>query len=1304
MRLKLLLLTLMLSGGILFAQEREAYRQLIFTEAMIGQPQMGYFEITNVGNQPVQLGEFEIGAMTPWDTPPWNGYALSHFMLPEHILNPGESYVIGGAYEWEAAQFAKGLNGYGERGTKEEIWKVADFLVYAQETNEPPPPVGKYDYYSFFWTDMWGGRDGWYLEQHLSETDSVVVDQVNQWGDNENGMNYEKAYDIAGVKGASGNSYLIRKAVVKQGNLDFASAAGVGEDDGEWIVVNVEGDVWRDLPWSVGNHGSYVFNENTLQSNVAGVNINFAAKTITVPWGTLRGDGIMDELLVKKPGILWNYICSPVYEDSASFAAKTGDTLLVVVCGDKGYKEKFAINVSEPTNSANIVVQKANISPEPWWRTAVNVGMLGWPRITRNASGNDTIWGERGGIPYATRVDSLLKVLEKPTNAEWEIVFANGIPSPDLKNGDKLKVIAQNKAEKLYYISVLPLRESYNSFLSSITFPDLPKEYQGALGWIGDTIPNFAPSVFNYRIEVPLDIIGIPALVGKAQDANSKVAVKRATNINGTLEDRTITFTVTAADDTTKNTYKVELVKEKDPANLQPFYADPFLSEYVFADQWRNHFAEICNPGNQPLDLSNYMIAAKWNTDAVSVIETGSGAEDSWANRYTKYVPGYKWVNEAQWAVTPGILEPDLNVNPWVMPGDVFAFGWLSADWEAHPDWIPGYKWPVPDQLDVNFYNGPLEGSGKMVNNPWNEEVPSSEDAPVGKWSSSDWYMYKILNDSVQRGLKPANDPNDFELIERFGMADWSNWVVDGHSVEQLGNWIRDPNTWKPNPEIQGSNVLNDEWTYYNDAYWSSLGYTWPDNILMDGANIGQHFFNPPTHYMSTVSSVVYKVSSGYSAKEKIRGLVTGTTAASFIGNLIKGNEGQTLTVKGTGGVVEGTLVVNNNDTLVVMSADSTNTTRYLLEVTDGGLSRNAIITSSLYTVTIDKQPKSAGNEDAGEGNVTGFEYGTSLRTVLANITVPDGASFDVIDINGSYVPLQILNYDTTLVQVTVTSNVYLSVTAENGVTQIVYQLLPSVADHDAFILSNVYDVVQKDFLIRYVPRGTDVGSFLANLFPSTGATMKLLNKAGQERADGGVADDDKVVVTSKDGSVSNVYHISKLATKYVPETTYLAYILSKVYAIDQVVYKVAGVSGTETVSAFLSKVTASQGATPNVVDKNNNIKTSGDINNDDRVMVTSADGKMIVYYTFGQLTSASNIGGNNIELYPNPTHDIINVSGLKAGYHIQVYNSVGVAIREVSVQNSIERISLKNQPAGMYLIVIRDNNKMLGRYKALRQ
>ena len=66
------------------------------------------------------------------------------------------------------------------------------------------------------------------------------------------------------------------------------------------------------------------------------------------------------------------------------------------------------------------------------------------------------------------------------------------------------------------------------------------------------------------KFRYPLDTSGIPALVGKNANVNGKVAVTKATNLYGGPEDRTVTFTSTAEDDTTIRVYNVQLEKEKD--------------------------------------------------------------------------------------------------------------------------------------------------------------------------------------------------------------------------------------------------------------------------------------------------------------------------------------------------------------------------------------------------------------------------------------------------------------------------------------------------------------------------------------------------------------------------------------------------------------------------------------------------------------------------------------------------------------------------------------------------------------------
>jgi hypothetical protein len=1315
MKLKLLLFTLYLSAGILNAQD--TIRSLVITEVRLSDQGNNYIEITNMGDQPVNMKDFKLGTIRPWAqaindvfNDPWVPEGNSRYiMLPDYVLQPGKSWVTTTGYDYGPEQYAKKIptwEGSQEKTMKTQMYSIADLVIHVGEssTNDPTDSIsrnaGGVDISYLF--ENWGGRECMFLEHHLSDVDSVVVDQVGGIFD-ESGKNRTSGmYDVAGVTGATGNSILVRKFSVKKGNPDFANARGVGADDSEWIPIKWPSGwgQWRDAWWTVGNHGNYKLDETTLESEIA--DVDFAGKTITVPWGTRRGDGVM-HLMKKKPGTAWMYNLNANYEDSLSFAAHTGDILTVVVCGQEGYSVDFNIIVTEPSADANVLVPVSSLNypstATQWWRDDNQEGMLTWPRITQHASGTDSITGQWYGIPYALRVDSLLKRLEKPSNANWEIVFADGVNRPDLKHGDKIKVTSQNGTIKEYFIEMQPMQPSHDGLLSAITWPDIPEQYKGIYGWTGDTIPGFGSTIYNYRVMVPSDVSGIPALVAKTSNLNAKVAVKRAVNLTGSLEDRTIKFTVTAEDDSVVNVYNIELVKEKDPANIQPYFAKPFLSEYVFQDQWNNGFIEICNPGNQPLDLSKYMFLHTGGSPVAGI--QGNSGENNWRTRYYKYIPGYKWVDETQWAVTPGRAVQDLNVSPIIMPGDVFVAGQITSNSYAGFQNNKQGWWAYP-QTDV-FFN--------TADNPWNETY-SPWGSAAHEWIGNTWYLFEILNDSITRGLKPANDPDDFELIETFGNGDGSAWRISGRTDigSQRFSIMRKPDFTTGKPvfkESFGTNAADGEWIVQGSNDRKNLGY--PSNLQGNGAtlDLGKHFFNPPTFYKSTVTSPVYKVSEGYSMNESIKGMKTGTTVSDFLGSLIKANDKQTLKVM-RGGTTELSMdaALLMNDVLEVISADSTNTTKYKLDVNEEGLSSNAVLTSARYTVTIEQQPKSASeaSAEAGTGTVKGFDYGTAMRTILANITLPAGASMSVIDGNGAYVPLKMLNFDTAYVNVTVNSNIYLNVVAENGVTAINYQLLPSTSESDAFLLSDVYNIIQKELLIQYVPRGTRVSAFVSNLVPSGNATMKLVNKMGQERLDGDVADDDKVVVTSANGQVTKTYYISKLSTAATPVTTYLAYILSNVYGIDQVAYKVAGVAGTETVSAFLAKVSAAPGATAYVVNKDGAVKTTGDIDGSDMVKVVSADGKMNVYYTFGPLTSADVLQANDIQLYPNPTNGEINVSGLKAGYRVQVYNSVGAAIRDINVQSSIERISLRNQPAGMYMIVVSDNNNMLGRYKVMKQ
>jgi hypothetical protein len=226
----------------------------------------------------------------------------------------------------------------------------------------------------------------------------------------------------------------------------------------------------------------------------------------------------------------------------------------------------------------------------------------------------------------------------------------------------------------------------------------------------------------------------------------------------------------------------------------------------------------------------------QWNADPVTILTWNSAAGD-FEGRYAKYIPGRKWVSEADWAVTPGVCEQDLAIDPIVFPGDVFVLG--SAGNTSQSGWSHPNDYWLPDQMDIDFDN-----------NPWGEDITGTR---IGKvWSNGSWFMWKILNDSVRDGTKPANDPEDFELLEAWARAEGGDWVIGGRTANadnQTVTWIRRPEIWHGNPVVGGSfgnTVANynedgsankyadgsSEWLTYDRNYGILQGYGWPDDIL----------------------------------------------------------------------------------------------------------------------------------------------------------------------------------------------------------------------------------------------------------------------------------------------------------------------------------------------------------------------------------------------------------------------------------------------------------------------------------------
>jgi hypothetical protein len=1294
MKLKLLLFFLFVVSFsiVLQAQTKKPYNNLIITEALTASTPDCYVEFTNMGTETIDLSQFEYGKITPWNDPWTPGDANSYFRLPKKMLAPGKSYLISTAYVFGPKMWFKDPLHYSERITKPEFFKIADQLLYVREANSTANDTVT-PYYSTM--DCWGGRETWYLRHHFineaGAKDSVVIDQVGGVFDQSNGRNKDGAYDVAGVLNATRNSILIRKASVKTGNVDFNAGRGLDLADSEWIPVPMLSIYdWRAVFWTAGNQAvGAKLDANTLVSKTPGkIKVDLDKAEITVPWGIRRNDSIMYQF-ERKPGLAWAYELSPNSEDSAYISMRTGDKLRLYVCGDEGTIKDFNIIVKAPTADDNIVIYKRAASFTTGFYGAKLPGNWGY-RVSDGVKGMDTI----SFVPYATRVDTLYKYLEKPTKASWKIVYKSGVVKPDLATGDKLQVTSESGKVKEYYLKLEKFVPSATAELASITWPDMPAFFKGdvakSYGWAGDTIPGFVPTKKSYVVKIPLGYEGIPALTYSKRDLNAKVTVIRAKSLAGSAEDRTVTYKCVAEDDSTKTEYTVRFEVEKDPSKVQPWKGEPFFSQIIFQDSWGVPWVEIANPGTEILDLSHYMIFCNYSGPA-SAFDAFNAVGTSYSDGpWRKYVPGKKWQDEASWAVQPRILQPDLAVNAIVYPGEVFVMTQHGGGGD--------YTDPVTKKKI-----GSLEIFGKNVNvnfatgkNPWGYSMPWNN--AIHDWMGTTYYMYKILNDSVVNGLKPATDITDFELIDVFGKGDGKNWVIGGKQVNQITAYTRKPGFYKGNIELGGSwgtTSFDDatcEWTMTDQAYWDKKNTPWPLNWYNICTGIGSHILNDVTMYRSTVASKIYKVSEGYSKKETIKGLTTGTTVTGFYGNLIKADEKQTLTVKSAASGKELALTdaIAKGDSLIVLSADSTNISKYILDVTAGGLSSNALLTSTKYTI----------NVTGSTGTISGIKQRELLKNVYSAVVVPAGATLTITDVNDAYMSLTKLNYDSAYVNVIATDKVYFEVVAENGTTKISYQLKPTVNPSDAYVTSDVYSVDQFASLIQFVPAGTTVQSLINNVYPCAGATLQIFDKAGFARTNGDVYKDDKLIVTSADGKVTKAYYFSMLNFNV---NKYLAYVISDDYVIDQVKLVIKVPSTGLDIATFYAKLYPSFGAKLSIIDKNGATSTLTKLASYDKLLVTAADNSTTATYKIEFATSVSPIE-TSIKMYPNPTTDKVVVNGLTPGYRLQVFNAVGVALRDVIVENSTDYVSLSAQPAGVYVFVISSDDKFVNIQKVIKK
>jgi hypothetical protein len=1252
----------------------DTIKTLIITEIYASNYQTSYVELTNVGTEPVNLSHFKLASSDHTKVFPTT-VPIRQMMLPEVMLMPGSSYVIAyiadyyDNHGWKTVPWAN-IRKYGLDKTHPEILAKLDTALYWDE--DLAGNQGGLDSISIsaHLLGVLQYNNALFLEYHFGG-DSVVVDQARFAPTSGGQPDRNEIYNaVAGVPNAYLKYVLVRKTNVTKGNLNWDDARGNSIEDSEWLPIpprvnSLTGSIWRNntrFYTTLKHHGNTSLNNESVSSN--NIDIDWLNKTMAVPWGIYR-DSVMNYFDLAG-GIAWQYHLSPSFIDSSSRIVVSGDKLTLYAVGETLEQMDFTINTKNPANNMNLVfpvnLQLYNAQTQTYsWST---------PFYVTNESLVDTI----GDVKFGTRVDSLFKYIVKAPNASWEIEWVDDKERVDLKNGDILKVSAQNGTVKQYLIDVgIEPERSTNAMLSAITWPDAPAYLKESPQWKEDTIPNFKSAVLTYALKVPYGTENVPALTAFPMDPNAKISVERARLINGPVQDRTTTFTVTAEDDTTVLIYSVVFSEDMPDEFVQPFTADPIFTDLIHMRVWNERAIEISNPGNQPLDLSNYMIVAGAGSSPAEIITQNIVNYD---DRFLRYVPGYNYQSLDQWNVNPHIIEKDFDVNPIIEPGGSFVLArtrdakWFTDPFQIHYDVVitnRSYAFdsngnPRLNEEGTNTKAYYIDGSGINYATMW-------------RYDFGQLCMLKILNDSVKSGLKPVIDPNDFELVDMLGHWNGIRWEVTGVPIPSHEHRMeRKSQFWKGAtlPGILGSfgaTAEESEWKY------SQTSWAISENDVKSGA-IGSHSFDPIFDYASTVNSFVYKVSTGYASPQLIKGVAPGTIVSGFMSNIIKAHEDQILELVGKGS--DDVLVTG--DVLKVTSADALSSTEYVIEL--GIFSSDAVLvakTGSGYTIA----------HSGNEGTISGIQFGASIDEVLNNVIKPTEAIMSVLDINENLVPLQLKNFNEEYVNTKASNRIFFEVIAEDGVSTILYQLLLNGSASDAYLYSDFYQVDQDFKLVSYVPQGTNVQTLFTHLYPNAGASVKLLNKAGDERMMGDVVSDDEIVVTSADQTVQQVYFIRLVEEGNGSK----AYVLSDVLNVDQIQKQISGLLENTPYETFISLIKPAPEATVVLLDNEQQTVTSGVVAHGFTLVVSSGDGLKVVNYTISKLTSVDPRMIEALKIYPNPASDRIFVEGAGMNDHLVIKNISGRIVKLIDNKELLTgSVSVEDLSPGIYLIYT--NNK----------
>jgi hypothetical protein len=530
----------------------------------------------------------------------------------------------------------------------------------------------------------------------------------------------------------------------------------------------------------------------------------------------------------------------------------------------------------------------------------------------------------------------------------------------------------------------------------------------------------------------------------------------------------------------------------------------------------KGHAIEIFNPGTEDLDLSRYVIVSgiagqTWQ-EAVETVRPGTtpanfarpAGDGIWVYE-SHYFPSYRWTadgSQEEWLATPneenpyagkGFLRPDGIYDPWVDPKDVWVGGVAVGTQNTHQK--------IRQEADFLWEGRADEGTLY----PWGDSLRVYRQGNPA-WKRNHIFLLKVLNDSIFEGIKDVRDATAYELIDRFDAID--NIIYDGININAgAHSLIRKPHISKGTLDRIGGadeTAESSEWIFRTNV----AGLITVDDLV---DNIGLHIMDPITNYLSTVTSIVLKVTPGYQGDNlSITGSITDYTPASIALVLDKADASQTFAFKRGETVLADDQPLADGDVLEVTSGDGSTTTVYKL--INSPLDNDTSLTAK------------AGSGLAVTGNkVTGVTVGMTLKQAISNLEVAQKSVLNVINAStGALQPL-VLQFDSLRVDVLVSDNILLEVVAENF-DKATYVFDFGFASNKAVLFSNILTIDQEKRWIMELPIGSTAPSMLNMVFANEGATVRILDKAGFERKVGFLYIDDVIEVTAPDGVTKAFY------------------------------------------------------------------------------------------------------------------------------------------------------------------------------------